>query len=317
MSSLLIWLAVFVISLAALVKASDHFTASAEKIGIYLHVPAFIVGLTIVALGTSLPELVSSVFAVLENSSEIVVGNVVGSNIANIFLVLGAAAVLSSRFKSSHVLSPVDSVLLLGSALLFAVAIIDGVFTLNDAILCLMGLVLFLYHSISSAKKHRDVQLDKEIVEQARKVKIDWKFILFFLISAFFIYLGAKYTIQSLINLSEILNIGSEIIAASAVALGTSLPELVVSVSAAKKGNADIAIGNVWGSNIFNIFAVMGIPGLIGVLVIPQGIINFGLPMMLLATLMFLFIVHDNRITKTKGYTLLIFYLLFVAGLFM
>ena len=131
-----------------------------------------------------------------------------------------------------------------------------------------------------------------------------------------FIYIGARYTVESVIELSKILNIGTEIIAMSAVTLGTSLHELMVTVSAVRRGNAEMAVGNILGSNIFNTFAVMGIPALFGALVIPQNIIAFGLPMMIIATLLFFFMTQEREITKWEGYILLLFYVFFIGKLF-
>jgi cation:H+ antiporter len=135
-------------------------------------------------------------------------------------------------------------------------------------------------------------------------------------VSAFFIFLGGKYTIESVIKLSELLRIGTEIIAASVVALGTSLPELTVTITAARHGRPEIAIGNVLGSNVFNALAVMGIPALLGPLVIPYNIITFGIPMMLIASLLFFFMAQDKEITQWEGWLLLIFYVFFIGRLF-
>ena len=137
------------------------------------------------------------------------------------------------------------------------------------------------------------------------------------IISAGFIYVCAEYTVTSVIKLSEILPIGTEIIAFSAVALGTSLPELLVSVVAARRGNPDIAVGNILGSsNIFNALVVMGIPGLFTTLAIPRGMTTFALPMMLVATLLYLFITYDRQITRWEGLLLVVFYVFFVGTLF-
>lgn len=310
---LLVWIIIFMGSLFVLIKASDYFTESAEKVGIYLGLPAFIVGVTIVSIGTSLPELTSSIFAVLGNSSEIVVGNVVGSNITNIFLVLGAVAILSRKtIKVSFELIHVDLPLLVGSAFLLTVTIYDGVFTLPEALLCLAGLLIYLLYTLSVEKTHEDIEIKKE----GRKRKLSWKTIFILVVSVFFIYFGARYTIESVIKLSEILDIGKEIIAVSAVALGTSLPELTVSATATRKGKPEIAVGNVLGSNIFNTFAVMGIPALFGTLIIPHSILIFSLPMMLIATLLYFFITQEREITKWEGWLLLIFYVFFIGTLF-
>lgn len=308
---------VFVVSLFVLIKASCYFTDSAEKIGLFFGLPAFIVGVTIVSIGTSLPELVSSIFAVLRGSSEIVVGNVVGSNITNIFLILGIVAIVGKRMKIAYELAHVDLPILMGSAFLFAVMIWDGVLTLPEALLLISGIVIYFLYTISSEREHVDVEIKKEMKEKLqRKRKLNAKTVVILILSVFFIYIGARYTIESVIELSEMLNVGKDLIAISAVALGTSLPELAVSIVAVRKRKPEIAIGNILGSNIFNTFVVMGIPALFGVLIIPQSILTFGLPMMLIATLLFFFITHKKEITKWEGYLLLLFYVFFIGKLF-
>ena len=316
LSSIIFWFIVLIAGLAVLIKASGYFTESAEKIGLCFGMPAFIVGVTIVSVGTSLPELISSIFAVLNDSSEIVVGNVVGSNIANVFLVLGIAAVIGKKLKITYELIHIDLPILVGSAFLFTLTVWDGVFTLPEALLCIAGLVIYSLYTISTEAEHKDVEIEKEMAGVCRERKISRRTLFVLLVSAFFIYVGAKYTVESVINLSEILAIGKEVIAASAVALGTSLPELIVSVNAAKKGKSEIAVGTVLGSNIFNTFAVMGIPALFGTLIIPEIIITFGLPVMLMATLLYFFMAQDKEITRWEGWLLLLFYVLFIGKLF-
>ncbi len=309
------WLIVFIASLAVLVKSSDYFTEAAEKIGLALGMPAFIVGVTIVAIGTSLPELVSSIIAVFAGAPEIVVGNVVGSNIANIFLVLGLAAIIGKKIKIGHELIHVDLPLLVGSAFLLAITIWDGKFTFSEAIICLVSLVVYLLYTVS-AESNGDAEMKKEIKGEIKNKKIHWSTFAILFGSAFFLYVGAKYTIDSVIALSELLNIGREVIAVSAVALGTSLPELVVTVSAARRGKPEMAVGNVLGSNIFNALAVMGIPALFGTLIIPTSIITFSLPIMIIATLLYFFITQDKQITRWEGWMLVIFYVLFIGKIF-
>lgn len=317
MLDMYIWIAVFVGSLIVLIKASNYFTDSAEKIGLYFGLPVFIVGVTIVAIGTSLPELISSIFAVFRGYPEIVVGNVVGSNITNIFLILGITAIIGKKLKITYEIIHVDLPILVGSAFLFAVTIYDGVLTLIEALLLISGIIIYFFYTTSSEKIHKDVEIKKEMKgELIKKKKLEAKTIIMLVLSAFFIFVGAKYTIEAVINLSEILNLGKEIIAISAVALGTSLPELTVSIVAARKGKPEIAVGNILGSNIFNTFVVMGVPALFGALIIPQSIISFGLPMMLIATLLFFLITHEKVITKWEGYMLLLFYVFFIGKLF-
>lgn len=319
---LFFWSIVFIVSLAVLVKSADYFTDSAEKIGLYLGLPSFIVGVTIVAVGTSLPELASSIVAVMIGSSEIVIGNVVGSNIANIFLVLGFAALLSKNFKLKCELSHVNLPFLMGSALFLSVAVMDGIFTFFEGVLFIIAVIIYSNYLLGSKRKYKYKTVEKQAekflkkedrLKYRRVIGLDPKTIIIFLVSSILIYLGANYTVESIVHLSGLLSIGTEIIAISAVALGTSLPELFVSVNAARKGNPDLAVGNILGSNIFNALAVMGIPALLGTLVIPSDILLFGVPMMLFATFMYFFVVQDKEITKWEGGLLIIVYIFFIG----
>ena len=326
MGDLFFWLGIFIISLAVLIKASDYFTNSAEKIGLWLGMPTFFIGVTIVAIGTSLPELISSIIAVLNGTSEIVIGNVLGSNIANIFLILGIAGIIAKKeLKLSRSLLHVDIPFLLGTSFLLAIMIWDTVFTFVEGLILLFVLVIYSIYLIKS-REHPD----KEVRKQLRGVKgelanhsinkstkrLPLKVWIILLVSLIGIYFGARFTVESVIELSTLLGIGSEIIAVSAIALGTSLPELAVTFSAAKKGKPEIAVGNVLGSNIFNTLAVMGIPALFGTLVIPSSMIYFSLPVMIIATLMFFFITINKEITKWEGWLLIVFYGLFIGKVF-
>jgi cation:H+ antiporter len=138
---------------------------------------------------------------------------------------------------------------------------------------------------------------------------------LLLVLGALGIYFGARYTVEAVLEISEILEIGADIIAMGAVALGTSLPELAVSVVAASRGRLETAMGNVLGSSIFNACAVVGITGLSGNLVIPESVLSFGLPVMLLATLLFFFMAQDKEVSRWEGWLLLVFYGLYVAKL--
>ncbi len=313
---LLLWLALFVASLYVLVRAAGYFTDSAEQIGLLLGIPDFIVGVTIVAIGTSLPEIISSLFAVVENSSEIVIGNVIGSNVTNIFLIVGIAAIFGKKLKIGYELIHIDLPLLMGSALFLAITIVDGEFSLLEAVLALAGFSVYMLHAVSERKKRVDFMIKREMKAAGILKKIGVRTLITLIVSGFFIYLGGRYTIESVVRLSEVLNLGTEVLAASAIALGTSLPELAVTITAARKGKPEIAVGNVLGSNIFNTLAVMGIPALIGPLVIPQNIVMFALPMLLIATLLFFFMTQDKEITQWEGWFLVLFYAFFIGRLF-
>ena len=304
---LLLYIGIFVVSLATLLKASDWFVDSAESIGLSMGISPFIIGVTIVAFGTSLPELATSIASVFAGESEIVIGNVVGSNITNIALVLGLTAVVVKNIEIENDLWLIDMTFLWASAFLLWFVLYDLSLNVFECILLLMGLGLFLTYSFKSGRAAGD----KEDNPKAKA-----RDYLFLLLGGVLVYLGADYTIYAITKISALLSIPSKLIALSAVAIGTSLPEVVVSLSAARRGKASIAIGNVLGSNVFNTFIVMGVPGLLGNLVIPPDISAFYLPLMIVMTVLFGVMAFDRVITRWEGWILLLFYLLFMGHIF-
>jgi cation:H+ antiporter len=308
---LLTWIGILVASMTVLVKASDYFTISAEKIGIFLGVPNFVIGITIVSIGTSLPEFLTSMAAAIVGSPEIVVGNVVGSNITNIFLGMGLLPIIIGFFKIGKKLISTDLPILIGSSFLLAVTCWDGKFTLLEALFCLAG---FLVYMIYALEEHREYNRNNSEHKEDRE-KLAPKTIIILVLSCLFLYLGAKYTVDAIIKISAIINIGTEIISASAIALGTSLPEIITSIVVIRKGKIDIAVGTLLGSNIFNAFAIMGFSGLVGTIAVPAGMLSFGIPMLILATLLYFFITLDQEITVWEGWLLIIFYGVYIAKL--
>ena len=299
------YIALFVVSLSVLLKASDWFVDSAERIGLSLGISPFIIGVTIVAFGTSLPELAASISAVLQNDSAVVVSNVVGSNITNIALVLGITAIAVKQIDLEYNIWHIDMPYLWGSAFLLFLALQDGHLSFAECILFLIGIVVFLAYSVGSNGKRSD---DRPRVEGRHYALL--------ILGGLLVWGGAHYTILGIKGISAIAGIKSEVISLSAVALGTSLPEVIVSLNAARKGKASIAIGNVLGSNIFNTYVVMAIPGLIGDLIIPDKVISFYLPMMIAMTLMFGIIANNKKITRWEGSILILFYALFIIEIF-
>ncbi|MCB1832623.1 MAG: calcium/sodium antiporter [Geminicoccaceae bacterium] len=310
----LVWPALLIVSLAILVKASDVFTDAAETIGRIAGLPHFVVGATIVAIGTSLPELVSSVLAVLHGTPEIVAGNVVGSNIANLLVILGLAAVIDGHVRIRHRIALVDLPFLLGSTFLLALVLWDGSVGRVEAVILLSALAVYMHYVLTQTRSDGDGDGEAGATRTGRGGVV--RPVLMLLGSALFILAGADGTVTSAIGIGRTLDIGAEIIAASAVAFGTSLPEVSVTVAAARRGNAEMAVGNVLGSNIFNALAVTGISAATGMLVVPASLIGFAVPIMLVATLLVYFIVMQQEMTKWEGALLLLFYVFFIAELF-
>lgn len=305
---LALYILLFLVSLTFLVISSDWLIDAAERIGSYLGIPAFIIGVTIVAFGTSLPELATSIAAVLSGTSEIVVGNVIGSNITNILLVLGVSSFVSKKMVVDFDVMDIDMPLLFGSAFLLYFALSDLQFTWAEAAIFMVGLVIFLTNSFTSNK---EVVSEEDRADKPRPIDYT-KLIL----GAALVYLSATYTIVSMQEISTMMGIDPHIIALGAVALGTSLPEVVVSVKAAKAGKHGIAIGNVLGSNMFNTFAVMGIPRLFGEIKVPEDTLTFDTPFMIACTILFGMICLTKRISRWEGAMLIIFYLFFLSQLF-
>lgn len=302
----LIQLGILIVSLALLLKSSDYFIENAERIGLSLGVSSFIIGVTIVALGTSLPELATSIASVLLDTSEVVVGNVVGSNVTNILLVLGLTAFIGKKLYVREGVIKAELPYLFLSAVVFYFIIYDQKIALYESLILLAMLTIYIIQTFSN---------DDSDEEQDRPKTEYWR-ILIIIGSAAGIYFGADYTIKSLINLSELFNINTGVLALSLVALGTSLPEVAVSISAMIKGKGDIALGNVIGSNIFNTYGVMGIPSLFGDLEIPADILVFATPFMLAITLGLFLLGQGKVIDRWGGASLILLYIFFMIQIF-
>lgn len=214
----------------------------------------------------------------------------------------------------------IDLPMLASSAALLGLTALDGTISRVDGLLLLAGAVIYGVYGVRISHPSPATQAEIEAsVTQDIKLERDRlrPLVLLKLIGGVVIlYFAAEYTIKSVIELSTLLNIGSDVIAISAVALGTSLPELVVSVVAARRGKLEIAIGNVLGSNVFNAFAVVGIPALIAPLPVTHTVLTIGLPFMGVATVLYFFMAQDREITRWEGMPLLLFYVLFLGKLF-
>ena len=309
---IIIWIAVFAAALALLIFASDWFISAAEKIGLYFKIPSFVIGVIIVGIGTSLPELASSVASVLKGNSEIVVGNAIGSNITNIFLVMGVGAFVGKKFDLKYDILRSDVPFLIGSAILISLMVVDRNFSFGEALLCIGLLILYVYTSF----KNGTIDQELEEFEENHEHKLTAFTWIMLFVSPALIALGATWTVNAVLEISVILDLATELIALSAVALGTSLPEVMVTIQAARKGNPEMAVGNVIGSNIFNTLAVMGIPALFGKLIIPAGLVSFYIPMFLGATLLLVIITSDKKIFRFEGILLLSFYLFYIGNIF-
>jgi len=318
MTELLQTILVFAVALFFLIKSADYLVKYSEKLGLSLGVPSFIVGITIISAGTSLPELATSIFSIIKGEPGVVAGNVIGSNIANIFLVVGVATVIAKKIEIKRSLIRLDLPLLVGASAILVLTVLDGKFTFIEAIVSLLGFIIYLIYSLTEQKKPLE-QTEKGLIKTLKGEKrppFKWWYILWIIISAAVLYFSANFTIDSVIDLGSLLNLDTSIIAITAVAIGTSLPELIVSLTAARKGKFDIALGNVLGSNIFNGFMIMGVSGLIQELPIQPAVLQIGVPFLIIATIFLAFSGIERKFYNWEGALYLILYFLFIGQLF-
>lgn len=326
---LIFWIIVFLISLAVLVKGADWLIGSAKKIGLALGLSPFVVGVTIVGVGTSFPELISSFMAILRGVTDVVVANAIGSNIANILLIVGISAVIGKRLIVTKSLIDLDLPLLaIGTVLLLGI-VWDKQITFGESLLMFITYGVYLLYTVL----HKDTEDTNEIFEvlpsrqERRKYitahkkeeftrpKLVAKDFILLIVGILSLVFGAKYLIDALVNLSTILNIATGVIAITAVAVGTSLPELLVSAKAAFQKKSEIALGNIFGSNVFNALIVIGLPGLFKTLAIDSQTFAIGVPTMALATLLFVISGISRQIHMWEGAFYLSVYALFIAKL--
>jgi len=310
---ILLWLGALAASLTLLVFSADYFTRAAERIGLYFGLSSFIVGATIVSVGSSMPELATSIFGVLNGVSSFPVSNAIGSNIANCLLVGGVCSIAVGTLKVDEKLIDVDLPFFFISTALFLLLIMDGAITWLDATIMLVMLAVFTLYTIFDQDKSKIATLVSETL--SKKPKLNFSDAIFLIGGAVGIFFSADFTIRSVTELAALLNISSSVVAMLAVALGTSLPELVVSLRACLAGKHSIALGNIFGSNTFNILAVTGIPAFFGTVTISPEALTIGIPFLIATTLAFIFVTTDDRIQKWEGYALLVLYVAFVGKL--
>ncbi|OQX71042.1 hypothetical protein B6D52_02820 [Candidatus Parcubacteria bacterium 4484_255] len=309
---LFVWILVFIFSLVLLIKSADWLIESGEKIGLAIKIPPFIIGVTIIAIGTSLPELASSLAAVIKGQTELVVANMIGSNIANILLIIGISSLFAKTLIVKRDLIDLDSPLLIAVTGIFLFVVWDKKIVLAEGLLLIAAFVVYLLYTIF--QKRDKIKKPKLDIDKKGK-QIDKKVFVFLVLGIVGLLVAANYTIDSMVKIAEIFKIPSSLIAVTALAIGTSLPELVVSAKAAFKKRYEIALGNIFGSNIFNILLVAGVPSLIKPLIVEESIFVVGVPFLVLATLIFVISGISKKIHFWEGLMYVLIYILFILNI--
>lgn len=308
------------IGLVMLLLAGDSLVKGAVNLSLRLGVPALIVSLTIVAFGTSAPELLISVQAIWDGVPGLALGNVVGSNTANVLLVLGIPALMATMHTSEHD-TRASYLQMIAASVLFIVLCFFGPLNWTSGLILLAALAAMLFHAAKSARSHRAGAAeaaggDLEEVEGADP-NLGWGKIMFFLILGLIgLPLGANLLVDGSVNIARDFGISETVIGLTLIAIGTSLPELATTVMAALRRQADVALGNVIGSNMFNLLGIMGVASLVGPIPVDQQFLQFDLWVMLAASLLLIpFVFMKRDVTRLWGVVLTglyIAYLVFV-----
>ncbi|OEH86404.1 sodium:proton exchanger [Desulfuribacillus stibiiarsenatis] len=301
-----------------LIKGADYFVEGSSNIAGLLKIPPLLIGLTIVAFGTSSPEAIVSILASINGSADLALGNIVGSNIFNITLVVGITAMLNPLKVESNTIKKEIPFTLLGSiALLILISDISlqsyssNLVTRGDGLILLLIFTIFLYYIFETARNSREQALEDSVNDTYIQTgsKVWTKYILLTLGGLTGIILGGSLVVNSSTKIAYALGMSETLVGLTIVAVGTSLPELVTSVTAALKKQSQIALGNIVGSNIFNIFFILGASSVISPLPVDGKIFTDVLLMILLSVILFFFSRSASRVGKIEGGTLAVAYL--------
>jgi len=323
-----------VAGMVLLVKGSDTFVEAAAKIARMLGVSTFVIGLSLVAIGTSLPEFAAAVLASYYGSGGLAIGNIIGSNIANICLVLAVPILLFSKFKVSKRVFDRDCLLLLMTTLIFIAVSLDGIISFLEGLLLFVSFCIYIAYLFKFIRTWKDVfdfgtylkifyrlgyglmSFGSPHPSDGTKIHDPSKNFALFLIGLAGILIGAHLLVTGAKGLALLFGLQEELIGLTLIALGTSLPELAVSITSLRKGLFNIMVGDVIGSNIANILLVGGISAMVNPLIL-GGIVFLPMVLMALATLFFVFAVYgDWQLNKREAMFFLFLYVIFIALLF-
>ncbi len=310
-----------IVGFALLIKGADFLVEGSSSVAKKFHIPEIIIGLTIVSIGTSMPELFVSSTSTVNGSSDMAIGNIIGSNLCNLLLILGLSAIIKPvKFQKETRLIEIPISLVI-TIIFMVFCNSSGTISRKEAIILIVLFAIFIVYTIIMGKKGKEFDKENTIIEiQTETQRISMvKSILFILLGIIGLKIGGDLTVENATSIARMFNISEKIISLTILAVGTSLPELVTSVTAAIKGNSDIAIGNIIGSNIFNTLLIIGVSALISPLIynftynIQMGILI--LAMLVLA--LFPIIPPKNKMSRFNGIIYLAMYIVYIIILLM
>lgn len=286
-----------IVGIILLIKGADWLVDGAVSVALNLGVSKMVVGLSVVAFGTSVPELVASLVAVFKGYSSVSISNVIGSNIANISLALAFSALFVSIPIKKQTIRAEMPFMLISTFTFTALFLKDYNLVWNYGIVFLLLMIIYIYYLITSAKEI----IQEEFEEEVKEVKSTW-FSILIVLGVVGVSVGGEMTIRNVVKIAEFFNLSETFVGLTIVAVGTSLPEIVVSVISAVKGENDILVGNIVGSNVFNILLILGVCSLFGNLVVDVNNFTIDLIVMnLLAVLLFVFSIFRKKIFRIEA----------------
>lgn len=314
---MLIDLTLLAIGIMILIIGSNYFVDGAASIAKNMKIPIMVIGLTIVAFATSVPEILVSLVAALDGESGLAIGNAIGSNTANIGLVLGTMALIRPIQMTSKLYKKLITLLLLISIIMI-IPFLDNAISVNEGRLILGGFILVMMWLVKFSLNLSNDDIDQDdLIENNYKTFTTKKALILLLLGLILLFIGADIIVNNAIEIAHKLKISEAIIGITLVAIGTSLPELSVSITSALKNEYGLAVGNIIGSNIFNLLAVIGVASAISPSKLPDNILSVHYMVMLsLTVLVFLITFRKNKVIKKfEGFSLLTifcFYIIYV-----
>ena len=308
-----------IFGLILLVWSADRFVEGSAATARYFGMPPLLIGMVVVGFGTSAPELTVSVLAALQGNAGIALGNAYGSNITNIALILGISALINPLVVHSQVLRK-ELPILLGVTALAAFQLWNGYLSRWDAWVLLFVFAIYLFWSVREALRHRSDTLAQEVEVELKSHPLSLRAALLWVgVGLVLLIISSRILVWGAVSIAHALGVSDLIIGLTIVAVGTSLPELASSVMAARKGEHDIAVGNIIGSNLFNTLMVVGLAGVLRPLEVPHEVFSRDIMVMALVTLALFAMGYDKqgegKITRLKGGLLVLVYLGYTAFL--
>lgn len=301
-----------VLGFVIIIKASDMLVSGSVNLAKFLKIPTLVIGLTVIAIATGVPEIAISISSSLKGSNGLLLGNLLGSNLFNILFILGLIALIRPLYIKKEIILKNYVFALLSCIVLLVVAsdaiLLDNkinLITRSEGILLLLFAFIFSYSTVLDATLNKKSKIETS--------KFSFKDVLYIVLGIVLIALSAEVIVNSCVNISKYLGVSEDLIGLTIIAVGTNLPELVTSIVAVKKGESDIAIGNLVGTNIYNIFLILGLSSTINPITISTNAYIDIIILTITSFIVYIFIRHKKDINKIEGITMILLYIIYIV----